>query len=114
MQDAELDWPAEGDIGAPGAAVTVALCGRWEHDPPCPIAPHHTRATRVDGIARVRTLFAVEPEQENEVRQRIVDALAEGQLRGPDGTTTSWRLRSSNPSTVTASETAHASRLTRA
>ena len=36
--------PAPADDGAPGAAVTVALCGHWEHPPPCPLAPHHTRA----------------------------------------------------------------------
>ena len=32
--------------GAPGGAITVALCGSWDHEPPCPLAPHHTRAHR--------------------------------------------------------------------
>ncbi|KQC37143.1 MULTISPECIES: hypothetical protein [Frankia] len=27
-----------GDERAPGAAITAALCGRWEHPPPCPQA----------------------------------------------------------------------------
>jgi hypothetical protein len=34
--DAVLAMPAGGDLGAPGAAITVALCGHWEHAPPCP------------------------------------------------------------------------------
>lgn len=34
------------DLAAPGAAVTVALCGHWKHEPPCPLAAHHTSTTR--------------------------------------------------------------------
>ena len=30
----------DADVQAPGAAVTVALCGHWEHEPPGPLAPH--------------------------------------------------------------------------
>jgi hypothetical protein len=33
---------AAADAAAPGAAITVALCGSWEHPPPCPLAAHHT------------------------------------------------------------------------
>jgi hypothetical protein len=46
-----------GDDRAPGGAITVALCGSWSHDPPCPLAPHHTDALRdggeLDHAARV-------------------------------------------------------------
>jgi len=28
----------QADLRAPGAAITVALCGHWEHQPPCPLA----------------------------------------------------------------------------
>jgi hypothetical protein len=50
---------------------------------------------------------------ERVVRQRIDSALSGGQLRGPDGTTTHWRLRSSRHSDVSTGETDHAERLTR-
>ena len=29
----------DADVRAPGAAVTVVLCGHWDHEPPCPLAP---------------------------------------------------------------------------
>jgi hypothetical protein len=99
------------DERAPGAAVTVALCGHWDHDPPCPLTPHHSRADRVDGEVRVRILFAVEPELEDTVRHDIDQALGTGQLAGPDGRTTRWRLRGSQRSVVWNNETDHAQRL---
>ena len=46
------------DVQAPGAAVTVALCGHWDHEPPCPLAPQHVSAADDDGELRVRILFA--------------------------------------------------------
>ena len=55
------------DVQAPGAAVTVALCGHWDHEPPCPLAPHHVSAAADDGELRVRILFAAEPDQEDKV-----------------------------------------------
>ena len=40
---------AEGaDRAAPGGAVTPALCGAWDHEPPCPIAQHHTTTSYGD------------------------------------------------------------------
>src|SRR5688572_8191947 len=61
----------DGDERALGGAVTVALCGGWSHDPPCPLAPHHTRADRTGDEVRLRVLFVTEPEQEARVRERI-------------------------------------------
>ena len=43
VHEAFLSMAPGNDIAAPGAAITVELCGRWEHEPPCPLAPHHTR-----------------------------------------------------------------------
>jgi hypothetical protein len=43
----------DADMRAPGAAVTVALCGHWDHEPPCPLAPHHVRVDEDDGELRV-------------------------------------------------------------
>jgi hypothetical protein len=62
--EAVLTIDADGDVGAPGAAITVALCGHWDHEPPCPLAPHHTAAERVGDDVHMRTLFAVEPARE--------------------------------------------------
>jgi len=100
------------DVRAPGAAVTVALCGHWEHELPCPLAPHHVSADGNDGELRVRILFAAEPDTEARIRQLIDQALT-GQLRFPDGFTTPWQLRASWPSEISAEETGHAKLLIR-
>jgi hypothetical protein len=111
--DATVQLAPGGDVGAPGAAITVALCGHWEHEPPCPLAPHHTRAEPAGDELRLRTLFVVEPELEAEVRQRIDAALASSHLVGPDGTVTAWELRSSRHGHVLDAELEHARRLMR-
>jgi hypothetical protein len=109
--DALLDMEPAADLAAPGGAVTLALCGAYDHAPPCPIAPHHTRADRrADGVA-VRVLFATDAVREAEVRARIDRALAAGSGEAPDGTRTHWTLRSSAPGKVTEPERAHAARL---
>ncbi|WKU05472.1 hypothetical protein [Micromonospora sp. HUAS LYJ1] len=112
--EAVLVLEPDGDIRAPGAAITVALCGHWDHQPPCPLAAHHTRTERVGDLVQLRTLFAAEPEAEDLVRRRIRGILSGGELLGPDGAVTHWRLRSSGPSAVTAEEADHAERLKRA
>lgn len=111
--EAVLDMVEGADVRAPGAAITVALCGHWDHQPPCPLAPHHNREERVGGQVRVRTLFAVEPEREGEARQRIERALAGGLLEGPGAVTTRWSLRVSRPAEVAPDEAEHAARLVR-
>ncbi|HEY7224501.1 MAG TPA: hypothetical protein VH561_13060 [Micromonosporaceae bacterium] len=113
VHTATLIMGADADLGAPGAAVTVALCGHWEHEPPCPLAAHHTRATRVEGEVRLRILFAAEPTAEQTVRERIDAALAAGELRGPDGSVTRWRWQSSQRDEVADAERAHGRRLVR-
>jgi hypothetical protein len=110
--EAVLVMAPDADVRAPGAAVTVALCGHWEHEPPCPLAPHHTHAERVDDRVAVRILFATEPEREDLVRERIDDALSAGRLDGPEGVTT-WRLASSGDSALSPEERDHADRLAR-
>ena len=101
----------DGDLGAPGAAITVALCGHWDHEPPCPLAPHHTVAQSAGDEVRLRILFAAEPEREEEVRRRIGEALAGGSVVGPDGRESRWELRSSAPAPVREDEAEHARRL---
>ena len=90
------------DVAAVGAAITVALCGHWEHEPPCPLAPHHTSAARVGGEVQVRTLFVVDPAREREIRRHIESAVADG---------TPWRVVRSGASTVLPEETDHVLRL---
>ncbi len=110
--EAVLALPPGADERAPGAAVTVALCGHWDHEPPCSLAPHHVRADQAGDGLRVRILFAAEPEAEHEVRRRIDLALA-GQWPLPGDLTADWRLTGSGPSDVTPAEEAHAGRLIR-
>jgi len=85
------------DRRAPGGAVTLALCGSWEHEPPCPLAPHHTAVEGPDDALDVRVVFAVHAEAEDEVRRRIDGALAGGETTGPDGTASRWRLVEAGP-----------------
>jgi hypothetical protein len=111
--DAVVLMEPTGDVRAPGAAITAALCGHWEHKPPCPLAPHHTAAERSGDQVRLRVLFAAEPVAEAEVRNRIEEALSRGHLDGPDGVTTRWRLHGAWPGPVREDEAEHAERLVR-
>ncbi|SDS65868.1 hypothetical protein SAMN04489743_0549 [Pseudarthrobacter equi] len=123
---ASLRMGYDGDTGASGAAITLALCGQWEHPPPCPLAAHHTATTRTsaqqnaaqqhgvqqdDMTLNLRTVFAAEPEQEGEVRRRIRAALAQGSQTGPEGTTSRWTLLADEAGELTAAERIHAERL---
>jgi hypothetical protein len=102
----------EADERAPGASVTVALCGHWDHEPPCPLSPHYVHTDQVGDELHVRVLFATEPETETEVRRRIDLALA-GRWQFPDGFMTPWQLRGSGPDDVSPRESSHAERLVR-
>jgi hypothetical protein len=88
------------DRRAPGGAVTAALCGSWEHPPPCPLAPHHTAVDGADDGVEVRVVFAAAPADEYEVRRRIVAALDAGETTGPDGVVSRWRLVEAAPGTL--------------
>jgi hypothetical protein len=109
--DAVVAMAADADLAGPGGAVTLALCGAFDHPPPCPVAPHATRAERgPDGVA-VRVLFATDPAREAEVRAGIDRALAAGSCTAPDGSRTHWTFLSSAPGAVADAERAHAARL---
>ncbi|MEU4688638.1 hypothetical protein [Actinoplanes sp. NPDC023714] len=88
----------------PGAAITTALCGDVHHEPPCPLAPHHTAARTEDGRLHLRILFATEPNRVELVRSRIDAALAGGD----------WELISSGCARVDAGDRSDARRLLRA
>jgi hypothetical protein len=93
--DAVVILDPGGDSRAPGGAITVALCGHWDHEPPCPLAPHHTDATPAgDNTVRLHVEFEAEPQDEARVRALIRQALSSGTLTGPDGRVTTWTVRS--------------------
>jgi hypothetical protein len=111
--DAVVDLEPGGDDAAPGAAITLALCGSWSHEPPCPLAPHHTRAHRSGTEVTLRLLFATEPAKESKVRALVEEALARGWGDGPDGHRTGWDLVWASPSSILPEEEDHARRLIR-
>ena len=99
------------DPAAPGAAVTVELCGDWEHEPPCRW-PHHTGGSETADGLQLRILFAAGADEEPVVRQRIVDALRAGVL-DHSGRRASWQLVTESPAAVDEDERHHVDRLTR-
>jgi hypothetical protein len=111
--DAVVVLEPDGDVRAPGGAITVALCGTWDHEPPCPLAAHNTAVERVGDDCYVRVLFVAEPADETEVRRRVDAALRRGNVTGPDDRVTHWRLVSSQHSPVRDDETEAARQLTR-
>jgi hypothetical protein len=111
VHQAVLAMDREADSRAPGGAVTVGLCGHWEHPPPCPFAPHHTTTSWVGSDLHVRIVFAVDPEREEEARTRIDEALRSGRLEGPDGQETRWQVRTTGRSRLAEHEIDHGQRL---
>ena len=110
--DAVVVLDPGGDSAALGGAITVALCGDWDHPPPCPLAPHHTDAIpEGDDTVRLRVLFATDPDREAQTRSLIGQALAAGRLTGPDGRVTTWTVQSSTAADVRSDEADHAARL---
>ncbi len=101
VHEADLDLADGVDDRAPGGAVTVALCGHWEHTGRC--RWRHNNAICVDeNPARFRTLFVSPPEEEREVRARIEQAL---------GTSAEWSVVTTRPRPVAPGEDDLAGRL---
>jgi hypothetical protein len=103
VHEAELELVPGADDRAPGGAVTVALCGHWDHEGQCRW-PHHTAVEhRSTSRVTVRTIFAGEPDEEQLVRDRIVTAIRAGRLNGPSGLTT-WTVIGEAPSALRSDE----------
>lgn len=114
VYEAEVELLADIDPRAVGAAVTVALCGHWEHVGPC-LWPHNNQMAESQisefrlqigepGLQsddprlpmRVfRTLFVCEPADEPVVREKIRTALLTSQQ---------WRAHADRARAVAASE----------
>jgi hypothetical protein len=99
--EAQLTLAGGVDPAAVGAAVTVELCGRWEHEGPCRW-PHNSAIDASREPALFRTLFVCDEADAARVGQRIERA-----LRGGAG----WRVLSLGERAVEASERALAERL---
>ncbi len=110
--DAVVTLDPGADAGAPGAAITLAVCGSWDHAGPCPVAAHHTATFREGSELHLRVVFASESADELEVRKLIVGALSSGRVSTPGGGTASWRLRHQAVGALGADEVEHAARLT--
>lgn len=80
------------DERAPGGAVTVALCGHWDHEGPCRW-PHFNACTS-DRLGHHRLVVEFDaPNDEVEmVRNKIDAAVMHGQLTGPDGVLSVWAV----------------------
>jgi hypothetical protein len=72
--DVELALNPGEDSRAPGAEVTVALCGHWQHDGPCRW-PHNSRIDTGTGAARLRTVVVVPDNERTEIIGLIESAL---------------------------------------
>jgi hypothetical protein len=86
-----VDLLQPGDERALGAAITVALCGHWDHGCDCRWR-HFTATDRNDNGVAVRTSFDAPVPEVDEVLGRIGAALGSGELEGPDGRITRWSL----------------------
>jgi len=98
---AEVAFGSGADPRAPGGAVTVALCGSWEHDGSCRW-PHHTAVDSAATPSHVRVVYVVDDDDRDQVRRTIESALASG-----DG----WETVAVREGTLTAEESALAERL---
>jgi hypothetical protein len=87
-----------------GGAITKALCGGWDHQPPCPLAPHYVSNVADGETVSLRVVFATQPADEQRVRALIGEALAAGQLTVPDGGVAQWKLRSTGPGSLRVDE----------
>ncbi len=109
VHEAWLALAKGADSRAPGAAVTVALCGHSEHEGPCH-SPHHTSAEPKGGKLVVRILFAVDAADEATVRGKIVPALRESRVP-EEAAEKKWTLLSETIATPTAEESARGERI---
>jgi hypothetical protein len=103
VQCAEVLLEAVADPAAPGGAVTLALCGSWDHPGPCRW-PHETTAEWNGRRGKVRVVFMADAEDERHVRALIEQALAGGKCTGPDGKLSRWEATGHGAALLSASE----------
>lgn len=79
------------DSRAPGGAVTVALCGHWDHDGTC-TWPHHSSIAPHGENYLLSVAYQCDETERREVEERIRKAVSQGNLIGPDGQHSTWEL----------------------
>lgn len=89
VQCADVLLEPDGSAAAPGGAVTLALCGSWDHAGACRW-PHKTSVVWDGCQGRVRVVFVAGEEDEKHVRVLINQALVGGECVGPDGMLNRW------------------------
>jgi len=92
-------------------AVVAMQPGGSPNAPPCPLASHYVASFPGGETVTLRVLFATDPANEQRVRSLIGEALATGQLTGPDGRVATWQLRSASPGRIRRDEEDHAAHL---
>lgn len=110
VHQATLVMSAEDDLDAPGAAVTLKLCGSLDHEPPCRV-PHHTHAERAGTAVVLRIVFAAEPVSQEVVRHQIDEALRVGSTRSRAGESARWEFGGSVAAELSRAEAALGRRL---
>src|SRR5436305_8389475 len=90
---------SQGDTRAIGAAVTVALCGHWEHTGPCRW-PHLTTVESSGSVFDIRVDYTCSDDERAAVDALIDEAIRSGTLTGPEGTVTTWKTRTSGENAV--------------
>jgi len=104
VHEASLALEHGADPRAPGGAVTVSLCGSWDHEGACRW-PHNNEIDTGSAPARFRTVFVADAAESSQIH-----ALIDTALRGGDG----WRVLSSGPRAVAPDEQDLAASLLRA
>ncbi|MEC8050044.1 MAG: hypothetical protein VX210_04555 [Myxococcota bacterium] len=81
------------DPRAPGGAVTVALCGHWDHHGTCRWPHLSTIEESPEGTHLLTVHFDAPDEEVEEVLRKIHAGIETNCLRGPDGRETTWMVR---------------------
>jgi hypothetical protein len=110
VQCAEVLLEPDADAASPGGAVTLALCGSWDHAGTCHW-PHQTSAIWDERRGRIRVVFSALAEDEADVRALIDRALANGQCMGPAGNLSRWEASQCYAGVLSESEEAWGARI---
>jgi len=105
VQCAEVLLESDADPAGPGGAVTLRLCGSWNHPGPCRW-PHRTSADWDGQRGRIRVVFTAPAEEAAEVSSLIEHALADGECVGPDGKRSRWTATAQSAGTLNEEEAA--------
>jgi len=111
--EALVDLAPDTDVAAIGGAVTLALCGAFEHPGPCPLAPHRTSTEPGEHGVLARVVGVCDPGRRATVVAAVIAALQAGSVVDPAGVRRRWDLRSCRVTELRDEERALAERLAR-